>query len=48
MRIAGTKYCGHDSALCLLDTDKKTVFAISTERVTSSFSIDYFVEILSL
>ena len=33
MRIAGTKYCGHDSALCLLDTDKKTVFAISTERV---------------
>ena len=25
MRIAGTKYCGHDSALCLLDTDKKTV-----------------------
>ena len=34
MRIAGTKYCGHDSALCLLDTDKKTVFAISTERVT--------------
>ena len=34
MRIVGTKYCGHDSALCLLDTDKKTVFAISTERVT--------------
>jgi carbamoyltransferase len=34
MRIVGTKYCGHDSALCLLDTDKKTVFAMSTERVT--------------
>jgi len=34
MRIVGTKYCGHDSALCLLDTDKKTIFAISTERVT--------------
>ena len=34
MRIVGTKFCGHDSALCLLDTDKKTVFAISTERVT--------------
>ena len=31
MRIVGTKYCGHDSAICLLDTDKKTVFAISTE-----------------
>ena len=34
MRIIGTKYCGHDSALCLLDTDKKTIFAMSTERVT--------------
>ena len=34
MRIAGTKYCGHDSALCLLDTEQKTVFAMSTERVT--------------
>ena len=34
MRIMGTKYCGHDSALCLLDTEQKTVFAMSTERVT--------------
>jgi carbamoyltransferase len=34
MRIAGTKFCGHDSALCLLDTDTKEIFAISTERVT--------------
>ena len=34
MIIIGTKYCGHDSALCLLDTDKKTIFAMSTERVT--------------
>ena len=34
MRIIGTKYCGHDSALCLLDISKKTVFAMSTERVT--------------
>ena len=34
MRIIGTKYCGHDSALCLLDSEKKTVFAMSTERVT--------------
>jgi len=34
MRIVGTKYCGHDSALCLLDTKQKTVFAMSTERVT--------------
>ena len=30
----GTKYCGHDSALCLLDTKQKIVFAMSTERVT--------------
>jgi len=34
MRIIGTKYCGHDSAICLLDTKQKTIFAISTERVT--------------
>ncbi len=34
MKILGTKYCGHDSAVCLLDTSKKTIFAISTERVT--------------
>jgi carbamoyltransferase len=34
MKIVGTKFCGHDSALCFLDMDKKTVFAISTERVT--------------
>lgn len=34
MVIIGTKYCGHDSALCLLDTEQKTIFAMSTERVT--------------
>ena len=34
MRIMGTKYCGHDSALCLLDIKQKTIFAMSTERVT--------------
>ena len=34
MRIMGTKYCGHDSAICILDTKKKEIFAISTERVT--------------
>ena len=34
MKIVGTKYCGHDSAFCLLDTKQKTVFAMSTERVT--------------
>ncbi len=34
MRVVGTKFCGHDSALCLLDTKQKTIFAMSTERVT--------------
>jgi len=34
MRIVGTKFYGHESALCLLDTRQKTVFAMSTERVT--------------
>ena len=24
MRIVGTKYCGHDSALCLIDTNEKS------------------------
>jgi carbamoyltransferase len=34
MRIMGTKFCGHDSAICVLDTNQKKIFAISTERVT--------------
>ena len=34
MKIMGTKYCGHDSAICILDTLNKEIFAISTERVT--------------
>ena len=34
MKIIGTKYCGHDSAICLIDTNKKSIFAMSTERVT--------------
>ena len=34
MIIAGTKFCGHDSALCKIDTKNKKIFAISTERVT--------------
>ncbi|MBT7424122.1 MAG: hypothetical protein HN782_07935 [Candidatus Marinimicrobia bacterium] len=34
MRIVGTRFYGHDSALCLLDTKQKTIFAMSTERVT--------------
>jgi carbamoyltransferase len=34
MKILGTNFAGHDSSICLLDTDKKSIFAISTERVT--------------
>ena len=34
MKIIGTKFCGHDSALCVIDTNKESIFAMSTERVT--------------
>ena len=34
MKIIGTKFCGHDSALCFIDTKKQNIFALSTERVT--------------
>ncbi len=34
MRILGTKFMGHDCSVFLIDTDKKDIFAIDTERVT--------------
>lgn len=34
MKILGSKFLGHDSSVCLIDTDKQEIFAISTERVT--------------
>jgi len=34
MKIIGTKFCGHDSALCFIDTKRKELMAMSTERVT--------------
>ena len=34
MRILGTKYYGHDSAACIIDTERKTIEAVSTERST--------------
>jgi len=34
MKIIGTKFCGHDSALCFIDTKQQNIFALSTERVT--------------
>jgi carbamoyltransferase len=34
MRILGTKFWGHDSALYFLDTEEKEIFALSTDRVT--------------
>ena len=34
MKIVGTKFCGHDSAICVLDFSQESIFAMSTERVT--------------
>ena len=34
MRYIGTKFSGHDSAVWVVDTEKESIFAISTERVT--------------
>ncbi len=34
MKIIGMKFMMHDSALCVIDTKKKEIFATSTERVT--------------
>ena len=34
MRIIGTNFMGHDSSLFFIDTLKKEIFAMSTERVT--------------
>ena len=34
MKILGTHFYGHDSAVFQIDTEKKEIFAISTERVT--------------
>ena len=34
MKIMGTKFFGHDSAIAVLDFEKKDIFAISTERIT--------------
>ncbi len=34
MIFCGTKVCGHDSAVCVLDTERRTIFAMSTERVS--------------
>jgi carbamoyltransferase len=34
MRIIGTNFMGHDSALFYIDTKAKEIFAMSTERVT--------------
>ena len=34
MRIIGTNFMGHDSAIFFIDTEAKEIFAMSTERVT--------------
>ena len=34
MKILGTKFYQHNSAICLLDFDQHEIFTMSTERVT--------------
>lgn len=34
MRLIGTKFFTHDSAVCLIDTEKREITALSTERLT--------------
>ncbi len=34
MKIIGLKFFGHDCSVCMIDTEKKELFAISSERVT--------------
>ena len=34
MKIIGTNFMGHDSAIFYIDTKEKEIFAISTERLT--------------
>ena len=34
MKYLGTKFIGSDSSIFVIDTEKKSVFAVSTERVT--------------
>ena len=34
MKFLGTKFFGQESAICLLDTREKTIFAISSDRIS--------------
>lgn len=34
VKICGTKFFGHDASVFILDTDKKRIFAVDTERIT--------------
>ena len=34
MKIIGSKFWGEDAALCVLDLDKKTIFAVNSDRVS--------------
>lgn len=34
MKILGTNFFGHDSAICFIDTNNKKIYAVSTERIT--------------
>ncbi len=42
MIIIGSKFYGHDSAIYQIDTEQKTVFAASTERISRKKHDDDF------
>jgi carbamoyltransferase len=44
MKIMGTKFFGHDSAIAILDFEKQEIFAMSTERVTRIKHDDYDIK----
>ena len=46
MKILGTNFFGHDSAIFLMDTNKKKIFAVSTERLTRIKHDDHDISIL--
>lgn len=52
MKILGTKYYGHDSAVCIIDTEMKTIFAACTERFTrikhDLIFVDYMLRALGV
>jgi carbamoyltransferase len=46
MIIVGSKFYGHDSAVYRIDTDRKTLFTVSTERATRKKHDDAYAALL--